>query len=211
MMGITVLMIIGILAPVIAAPRMAGIGVRGSYWKRDGIQTEYTVIHNLHETRLNMGSGGGWIYFFSRINENLFAEFSLGAVGEVESRTNFFQEEDTRVSAVTPILFGLRLNLLPLESRSALQPYLTGGVGPYWFHDVHVQESSWGYEEEVTSSTRLKRGAYAGGGTNFWFTDWFGLNFDVRYHFINFENDHPESGFEYGLGAVFAWGNYYRD
>ena len=39
-------------------------------------------------------------------------------------------------------------------------------------------------------------------------TSWFGFNFDARYHFINFDVNHEKSGWEYGLGVVFAWGKY---
>jgi hypothetical protein len=39
-------------------------------------------------------------------------------------------------------------------------------------------------------------------------TSWFGINFDARYHFINFDVNDVRSGWEYGLGVIFAWGKY---
>ena len=64
------------------------------------------------------------------------------------------------------------------------------------------------YEDEVKIETKLRRGGYLGGGANFLLSDWFAINFDVKYHFIDFSKNHDNSGYEYGIGVSFMWGKY---
>ena len=186
--------------------RSTGIGVRGSYWKMNDspaqiIATDYANYH-----AVDIGNAGGWIFFLSRMSDQSFFEFSLGGVGSVRSESHSIFGEDVEVTAVTPLLMGFRLNLFPMYSESALQPYLAFGGGPYWLHDINVTER-FDHDEAVVKS-RVKGGAYAGGGMNFMMNSWLGVNFDVKYHFVDFNVNHDYSGVEYGLGLVLMWGNY---
>lgn len=70
-----------------------------------------------------------------------------------------------------------------------------------------MHEEYWD-EEEVTINSKLKAGGYAGGGLDFMLTSWFGLNLDVKYHFVDFNSNSDFSGYEYGLGLQFMWGKY---
>ena len=186
--------------------KSTGIGLRGTYWKMTSDPSQITITEHWNHTSVSTGSGGVWLYLISRLNYNMLFELSLGAIGKVEEETIYYTHTDVDVFAVTPILFGLRLELVSPESRSALKPYLSLGGGPYWFSTVQVEERL--YEEEVKIETNLKRGGYLGGGANFLLSDWFAINFDVKYHFIDFSKKHENSGYEYGIGVSFLWGRY---
>ena len=193
---------------VSAQGRSTGIGLRGTYWNMNNGPAHVIVRNHDDFSAVDVGNGGGWIFLFSRIDEQTFFEFSLGAIGSVESVSHNDFSNDINVTAVTPVLLGFRHNLFSMRSRNALQPYIAYGAGPYWLHDIKVREDF--YEDEAIVKSRLKPGAYAGGGMNFMATSWFGLNFDVKYHFIDFNVNHDISGFEYGLGFCFMWGRYRR-
>lgn len=193
---------------VSAQVRSTGIGLRGTYWNMNNGPAHVLVTHHDDFNAVDVGNGGGWIYLFSRLDEQTFFEFSLGAVGSVESISGSGFNDNVDITAVTPVLLGFRHNLFSMRSRSALQPYIAYGAGPYWLHDIKVREDL--YEDEAIVKSKLKPGAYAGGGMNFMATSWFGLNFDVKYHFIDFNVNHDLSGFEYGLGFCFMWGRYRR-
>lgn len=186
--------------------KSTGIGLRGTYWKMANDPAQIIIKDSWMHTSVNTGTGGGWLYLLSRLNENTLLELSLGAVGKVEEETFDYTNSDVDVFAVTPILLGLRLELVSPESYSALKPYLSLGAGPYWFSTVQVENRL--YEETVTIETELKRGGYLGGGVNFLLSDWFAINFDVKYHFIEFNKKHGNSGYEYGLGCSFFWGRF---
>jgi len=193
---------------VSAQTRSTGIGLRGTYWNMNNGPAHVIVADHKDYSAVEVGNGGGWIFLFSRLDEQTFFEFSLGAVGSVKSETRREFGEDVDITAVTPVLLGFRHNLFSMRSRSALQPYIAYGAGPYWLHDIKVRDDL--YEDEAIVKSSLKPGAYAGGGMNFMATSWFGLNFDVKYHFIDFNVNHDISGFEYGLGFCFMWGRYRR-
>jgi hypothetical protein len=186
--------------------KSTGIGLRVTHWKMTNDQTRIIVSDYGSRSSVETGSGGVWLYLLSRMNHNTLFELSLGAVGKVEEETYYYTHSDVDVFAVTPILLGLRIELMSPESQSALQPYLSLGGGPYWFSNVSVKERM--YEDEVKVETKLKRGGYLGGGVNFLLSDWFAINFDMKYHFIDFNKKHENSGFEYGLGVSFMWGRF---
>ncbi len=186
--------------------KSTGIGLRGTHWKMTNDQTRIIVLDYGSRSSVETGSGGVWLFLLSRMNHNTLFELSLGAIGKVEEETYYYTNSNVDVFAVTPILLGLRVELMSPESQSSLQPYLSLGGGPYWFSNVSVKERT--YEDEVKVETKLKRGGYLGGGVNFLLSDWFAINFDMKYHFINFNKNHENSGFEYGLGVSFMWGNF---
>ena len=189
-----------------AQTRSAGIGIRGAYWDMNRSGTLLRV-ENYNEHRLiDLGAGGAWLSFFSRTSDSWFLEFNLGGiVKEVES-VQYIGGEDTHVLAVVPVLVGMRYHLLSSHNRGALRPYLVFGAGPYWVADILVE--NYFYRDEVRVDFELFGGGYLGGGLDFMIFNWFGLNFDVRRHFVGFDTHNEHSGYEYGLGLQFMWGNY---
>ncbi len=190
------------------ANRTAGIGIRGSMWKMGAPENIVHVTTMPAQASVDVGSGGGYLFFFSRISDATWLEFNLGAVGKVESQSEYFWGEEVDVDAVTPVLLGFRHDLFSYDTRSSLIPYISFGLGPYWFNDVYVRSDQSGYDNEVLVKTKAKIGGYAGGGVNFGLTSWFGVNFDARYHFIDFNVNDEKSGWEYGLGFYISWGRY---
>ena len=186
--------------------KSTGIGLRGTHWKMTNDQSQITVSDHWNHTSVSTGSGGVWLYLISRLNYNTLFELSLGAVGKVDEETYYYNQSDVDVYAVTPILFGLRIELISPKSQSALKPYLSLGGGPYWFSTIQVDEGL--YEDTVSIDTNLRRGGYLGGGANFLLSDWFSINFDLKYHFIEFNKKHENSGYEFGVGVCFMWGRY---
>jgi len=186
--------------------KSTGIGLRLSYWRLNNDPTRIIVSNYGEHTSVNTGSGGAWLYLLSRLNYNAMFELSLGAVGQVEEEMSYYTDTDVDIFAVTPLLFGIRFEIIPPESQSALKPYLSLGGGPYWISSIMVKDRV--FENEVTINTKLRRGGYLGGGANFLLSDWFAVNFDVKYHFIDFNVKHENSGLEYGLGVSFLWGRF---
>ena len=187
-------------------PRAAGIAVRGSYWDMDNSATLVRVSDFSNRQVINTGGAGVWLNFFSRTSDNWYLEFNLGGVATVVEDVVHAEGEDVHVTAVVPVLLGMRYQFLSPDNQSALRPYFSFGAGPYWLADILVKDRY--DEDEVTIDARLKSGGYAGGGLDFMITDWFGLNFDVKYHFVGFNAKGENSGYEYGLGIQFRWGNY---
>ena len=189
--------------------RSTGIGFRGTYWDMDNQPSGISVRQNGGITRVDVGSGGGWLYFYSRVNDSWLFEFSLGVAGKAKTEEEDFWGENVEVNAITPVLLGFRHNLLAHDTQSALQPYLSFGAGPYWINDIKVRDRYYDDDEEVYVKSKVKPGGYAGGGLNFMLGDWVGLNFDIKYHFVDFSEKHLYSGYEYGLGFFFTWGRYH--
>jgi outer membrane protein W len=189
--------------------RSSGIGLRTSFWNMAGHTGRFSVSSapgNGGQVSLDIGGFGAWLYFFSRVHNNWFLEFNLGAVARVRVEDDGFTDTGADVSAVIPFLLGWRHDLLSTRFSSAFQPYLTVGAGPYWTTAVTVKNQLTG-EETVVGETKSKFGAYAGGGTNIVLSSWLALNFDVKYHFVDLQANRNESGFEFGLGFSFMWGS----
>ncbi|NUO81243.1 hypothetical protein HUU05_14280 [candidate division KSB1 bacterium] len=189
-----------------AQTRSAGIGIRGTYWDMNRSGTLLRVENYNNRHLVDLAAGGGWLSFFSRTSDSWFLEFSLGGIAKEVESVQYIGGEDTHVLAVVPVLVGMRYHLLPANNRSALRPYLAFGAGPYWVADVLVHNRY--FEEETRVESELFAGGYVGGGLDFMICDWFGLNFDVRRHFVSFNRNNEHSGYEYGAGLQFMWGNY---
>lgn len=186
--------------------KSTGIGFRINYWKMSNDPTRIVISDFGEHTSVNTGSGGAYVCLFSRINYTTVFELNLGALGEADEETHHYTDTDVNALAVIPILFGIRMELISPQSQVALKPYVSLGAGPYWFSKINVKDRV--NEEEVTIDTKLRRGGYLGGGANFLLTDWLAINFDVKYHFINFNVKHDYSGFDCGLGFSFLWGRF---
>lgn len=185
--------------------RTSGIVLRGTYWNANSDHLIVSVSNS--EEVVNVGPAGGWVCFFSRTGDKSFLELNLGAIGEVLVDSYHIDGDDVEVTSILPILLGIRYNVLPMENPSALQPYVAFGAGPYWMVDIHVQDHREA-NEDVGIRSHLLPGFYGGGGLYFHVASWFAFNFDVKYHFINFNPDHGYSGFEFGMGFSFSWGRY---
>lgn len=200
--------------------RTTGIGFRGTYWNSNFTSSDFNVYHDKYYSEVNVGGGGGWLSFYSRINSNWLAEISLGGIGRVEAKSTVNDSQFVHASVITPLVFGLRHELFSHSRNGGFQPYLSAGIGPYWFHDILTREEyhDWDRNQcwhddddedvEVTAKTKLIKGGYLGGGVNLALTSWLGLNLDAKYHFIDFDTKNKNSGLEFGLGLNFMWGRY---
>lgn len=192
--------------------RANGIGVRASYWNLGEQATRF----NISETKstFDVSGVGGWLYYFSRLNNNWSLDFEIGGFVRVRGEENLISGTEVDVSVVAPILAGVRYDLLPVQNNSAAQPYLSAGLGPYLTTSFEVRDQGTG--ETVTGGGRNLFGAYAGGGLNLVMRSWAAFNFDLRYHFVDLKSSRglaglhhssEYSGLEFGLGLCFMWGS----
>ena len=182
-----------------------GVGFRGMYWGAKDQTAEVRVVDYYHHHEVSINGFGGNIYFFTRLDKQYFMEFTIGAVGNVESKQIFFNREETNVNSATVMLFGVRYDLFKPEKVIAAQPYLSAGAGPYWLSEIEVKDQNFGRTEEAIVTTRVKPGVYAGFGTHLLFCDWCGLNLDIKYHWVNFDINTPYSDFAFSIGFMFTW------
>ena len=112
-------------------------------------------------------------------------------------------EEEVEVFAAVPLLAGIRMDILPIQVQSVIRPYVAGGLGTYILSDIHVIKE-YGVERG-TVQTSLSPGGYAAAGLNIHFSPAVALNFEAKYHVVDFDVDHNRSGVEVGLGMVFFW------
>ena len=183
--------------------RNSGCLVRGTFWNIRSENGLVSVSDDDEVTRV--GPVGARLTLYSRINDRRFMEFTLGMLAKVVHLEDF-SEERLDVRAMFPLLLGVRHHFLPLESPSALQPYVTVGGGPYFLLDVHEREGAFTEELKTDSGTWL--GLYAGCGISYRLTSWFGLNFDYKYHIMGLDPKHDFTGPEFGIGFEFLWGRY---
>ncbi|MFQ5825186.1 MAG: hypothetical protein ACE5JB_14145 [bacterium] len=181
--------------------RSHGLGFRFGLWK----MARSSALISVSRSRVEVSGAGGWIYFFSRFQNDWFFEFNLGAIGSVISDdvSNDFGEivvEEDDVTAIIPFLFGLRYDFLSLRNQSSLQPYSSFGAGLYWITSVNPH-----YNDENIKSG-LTPGGYFGGGLNIALFSWFALNFDLKYHLVDFKINKDFSGLEFGIGVSIMWG-----
>jgi len=185
--------------------RSSGIGLRVSYWNIAGNPTRFNISDGGTSSVYDVPGLGASLYFFSRVQQsNWFLEFSLGAVARVHGEENIGVEDNVEGSAVIPFLFGLRYDVLSNRYSNSFQPYITGGVGPYWSTSFNVRNEVTG--ETVNGEADLQAGGFAGGGVHFVPLSWVALNLDLRYHFVGFQRQREPSGLEFALGLGFMWG-----
>ena len=122
--------------------KSTGIGLRGSYYDMTNGPMEISVINHGQHSKANVGGGGGWLYLYSRVGDNLFLEIHVGAVGEVSEETHNYDESKIDVNAITPILLGLRQELLSPYNQSNLRPYFSF-LYWYWKNRIFNFGSSW--------------------------------------------------------------------
>jgi len=183
--------------------RTTGIGFRGSIWNMGNRSTLITFVEQNGKESIETGGFGGWLYFISRANDNWVLEFSLGAVAKVDGESFNYYDEEYDATLVIPILLGLQRDILSISNSSALKPYISFGGGPYWI--TEVKERARFVREEVVST--MKPGGFFGGGLHLMLGT-IALNFDVKYHLVDFQKGNDYSGLEIGLGLSFMWGEY---
>ena len=110
-----------------------------------------------------------------------------------------------QVAAVMPTLLGIKYDLVRPDFDSALRPYLGAGGGIYWASDIQVIERDY-YDEEVGVDSEARPGAYAGGGIDFLIGEHFLINYDVKYHWVDFDSERFDDGWEFALGFAITWG-----
>ncbi len=206
----TIILLFATETPVTAqALRSSGLGFRASFWTTSEGLFSFTVTRDVTERQEVFLNGfiGGWLNYYSRINDRWFLEFSLGTMVNAEAETRVEDFVKVEAGLITPFLFGARFDLLSLRGSGALQPYLSFGGGPYWQTVVLVDEdSSIGNTEVTVGNSRLDIGGYFGAGVNIAPVSWFAFTFDMKYHAINLEVGNGNSGFDFGIGVTFMWG-----
>ncbi len=183
-----------------------GIGLRGSFYNMSGQTSTIYVRDHCCDSDVHVGGFGGALFLNSRINRQLVFEITIGAIGRVENESVYFDEEEVDVSAVSPLLFGVRFEPTQFYQVNNVTPYVSAGLGPYWTSDIHVRETT--FDEEVNIKTTVHPGGFFGGGFNFAITDGFAVNFDLKYHMIKMDPNHEFSGLEYGIGFQVSWGDF---
>jgi len=184
-----------------------GITFRMGFWNMGNASDFLTYVQENDREFVETGGFGGWVTFVSRTSDYWLFEFSLGGFGRaesIESFSHFDFEDEVDATAVVPVLFGVQRDFLSVGNSSDLRPYVAFGGGPYWITDVHERKSL--DREEVIS--RIDPGIYFGGGLHFFLSQKFALNFDAKYHMVNFDPDNDISGLEVGLGFSIMWGKY---
>jgi len=184
--------------------RSTGLGVRLGFWNITGQPSRISVDGGRGTATVDVSGAGAWLTFFSRTYNDLFFEMSLGAIAGVRTEQENFNESKVNVEAIMPFLLGLRYQILGTRLSGAFHPYLSLGGGPYWATSVTSSIKMTGPQELV--STGLEYGGYLGGGTFLVLASFFALNFDLKYHFIDFQPDKDYSGLEFGMGLNLMWG-----
>ena len=185
--------------------RSNGLGLRVGFWNITNHPTRISMINYGENASVDIGGAGAWLYFFSRVCDDWFLELNLGTIGGVHEEHTDYIIGNVETTAIVPFLFGLRHDLLSPKLPTSLQPYLTVGAGPYWTASIKTKNQSF-FKTEQTMDSDLKYGAYAGGGLNLLITSWLALNFDLKYHFVEFEFEKGYSGLEFGMGFNVMWG-----
>lgn len=203
-----ILLMIGISGPVAGQgmTRSTGIGVRVNFWNITNRATTINVRTQDMETAVDVSGAGGTLYFFSRVHNNLFMELQFEAVAAVQTLTRINRPDSTKVDVLMPILFGMRYDLLSTRLTSKFQPYISLGGGPYWNQRSQGEVDTQNPGVEQSFESEFLYGIYTGLGTNFLIKDWFALNLDLKYHFVDLETANKFSGLDFGLGVSFMWG-----
>lgn len=184
-------------------PRSTGLGTRAGFWRPKDPTTGLDVGY--HASSAISGAGEGkMLYFFSRLKDNWFLETSFGKDGGTSFVITGSDGSYEGDSHITPILFGCRYDWLSPKYRSIFQPYVSGGTGLYWITKDLI--SSDVHPTRIFNESDLKPGMYVGSGLHIVLKSWFAINFDMKYHFVNFMPAKEYSGLEFGGGFCFMWG-----
>lgn len=185
-----------------------GISFRGNYWDAFQGGNGISIRNNRYGDRYDIEGYGGSLLFFNRIGPQMIADISIGAVAKVELIEEFADFDLIQVDAVVPLLFGIRYDMVPINQRAGLRPYIAFGGGLYFTNELEIEDYFY-YEEEVTSISETQTGFYFGGGADFKLGRHVALTGDVRYHMIDLPpNSKFQNGLDFSLGLTFMWGRY---
>jgi hypothetical protein len=186
--------------------RATGAGFRISYYDAGTHTATFERIHYTNYSTQAKGGGGITFFIYSRFADKFSVEFSAAGLARFSANQKWHMDEEVEVFSAVPLLTGIRVDLLPLTSQGIIKPYISAGPGAYILSDVHVIRE-FGVEK-ATVDTKLAPGGYAAAGFNLFFSPGIALNFEGKYHFVDFDSSHNRSGAEVGLGLVFLWGSY---
>ncbi|HEX9972083.1 MAG TPA: hypothetical protein VGD14_08445, partial [bacterium] len=188
--------------------RSTGLGLRAGFWNVTGHPTRFSSSLTGSNVNVDIGGAGAWVYFFSRFYQNWFLEFNLGALGGIHGEQNQFLLYNVKATSIVPILFGLRYDMLSTRMPSSIQPYLAIGTGSYWIAtSEEILMNPFETETAINIESIQKYGAYLGGGANILVASWLALNFDLKYHFVDFQFEKDYSGLGFSFGFSFMWGS----
>ena len=183
--------------------RSSGLGVRASIWKPDNIGSDVNV--GAFPITTSVGSGeGGYLYYYTRLNENWYLEIMFGGTGTINFNKVGTLGTYSSQQSITPLLFGLRNDFLSLEHGSIFQPYWTFGGGLHWISSIKS-----GITQNIDTSigNESQIGIYVGTGLNAILSSRFALNADLKYHLLEFNPEREYSGLEYAFGITYMWGD----
>ena len=204
----SIILLLVLTSPLISQTQIksTGIGVRGSYYGTGDQEMEFvSVDFEDHIQSANVGAGGS-LFIFSRYADQFFMEFTVGGLARVNTEHKVWLDEEVEVFSAVPMLVGVKYDILPIKSKSFLRPYISFGPGAYIISDVQVRRVHG--VEHGHISTKVRGGAHAAAGFNFFFTETFGLNFETKYHLVDFDPNHNRTGYELGIGLLVMWGDY---
>ena len=183
--------------------RSSGFGFRTSFWKPKQNITQIDV--GTFPVSVSVGSGqGGHLYYYTRLKENWYLETTFGSTGTIVfTKTGLLGTYNEEISVI-PLLFGARNDWLSLKYGSIFQPYYSFGGGMHW---INLTKNSTLQGVDISSDTDAQFGIYVGSGLNVLLSSRFALNADLKYHLLEFNANKGFSGFEYGFGVTYMWGD----
>jgi len=184
--------------------RSTGLGLRLGFWNVTNHPTQIRTVGSQGDVTVDIGGAGLWLTFFSRVYRNWFLEFNLGAVSGIHQEQSGIFVRNQETTSVVPFLLGVRNDIFSTRLPSSIQPFVAFGAGPYWIASVKSENLLNASTQTIESGTRY--GAYFGGGAKILFTSWFALNFELKYHFVDFQFEKDYSGLEFGMGLNVIWG-----
>jgi hypothetical protein len=185
--------------------RANGIGLRGSFWKMGDNNRVVLVTSIEDQNTVDVGGFGGWLYFFSRLYNNWVFRVDMGAVAAgIHVEQTGINSEIVDISAILTLLMGVQYDLLSIRLSTRIQPYFSAGAGPYWHQAINVENNL--LDEDISTAGESTFGGYVGGGLNIPISSFFGLNFDIKYHYVKFNTAKDLSGIEFGMGFCFMFG-----
>ena len=182
------------------------MGFRISYYDVGSHSMKFERIGYMNVSTQATCGAGVTFFVFSRFTDRFSVEFSVGGLAQFSADQKWHMDEEVDVFCAVPLLTGVRMDLFPVNSPSIIKPYVSAGPGAYIISDIHVEREHG--VERGTINTRLSGGGYAAAGLNLHLSPSFALNFEAKYHLVDFDVNHDRTGVDIGLGLVFLWGNY---
>jgi hypothetical protein len=135
--------------------RSNGAGFRTNFWNITNRPTQINLRAGDVNPNVDISGVGGTLFFFTRINNNLFFDLNFEVVASATTIPNSENNDFSHVNLVVPILVGVHYDILPSHLTSSVQPYVSAGMGPYWVQkgqgnfDTDQQEVEGSLEKEI--------------------------------------------------------------